>query len=174
MCGGRKENKMSVNSEQRQKSTTQFLDTAAELAEFSLRKCKKFPTRWGREITDSIRADALGIMSNTKQGNSVFVKTAGDAALRRRFMMTAHAQLQSLVSTIGLAEKLFPLCGYLNRDEDGKKKKELTQEEKEKLEAEEKRRSRKIMEQWTALIYKENNLLKEVIRSDWERFKDMK
>lgn len=114
---------MSVNSEQRQKSPTQFLDTAAELAEFSLRKCKKFPTRWGREITDSIRADALGIMSNTKQGNSVFVKTAGDAALRRRFMMTAHAQLQSLVSTIGLAEKLFPLCGYLNRDEDGKKKK---------------------------------------------------
>ncbi len=165
---------MAVNSEQRDESKAQFLETAADLAEFSLRACKKFPQRWGREITDCIRADAMGVLRNAKKANSIWVRTAEDAKMRRSYMMAAHASLQSLVSTIGMAERLFPLCGYLNRDENGKKKKDLTQKEKERLEAEEKARSRKTMERWMSITMKENNLLKATIQSEWDRYCKLK
>ena len=162
---------MSVPTERRELSPTQFLDSAELLAEYSLKACKRFPTRWGHEITDDIRHDAMGVIRNLKAGNKIYVKVKCDAEMRRKCMVTAYAQLQSLETTIKIAADLFPLCGYLNRTEDGEKKKEsLTEADKQKLKQEEKRRSMKILETWSGMIWEEMGLVKGIIDSDWDRF----
>lgn len=166
---------MSVNAEERKESGMQFLDTAIDLAEFSYRTCKKLPNRWREEFGKKIEDMAMEVMTNAMGGNSVYVKTKEDATLRRKYMMTAYASVRSMIPQILLAERLFPLCGYLNYMEDGSKKRnELSEQELKKLEAEEKRRSRKIMERWCAFIHQEERLLKKIIESDWERFKNLK
>ena len=166
---------MSVPTEQRSLSPTQFLDTAEELAIFSMEKCKKFPKRYSREITEDIRKAAVSVMTNTKRGNSVYVKTQRDAELRRRYMMQTYCDCEALVSLVKLAHGLFPLCGYLNRDEDGNRlKKDLSEDEKKELQRREAAKSAKILQQWSAVLYEELELIRKQLNSEWERYKNIK
>ncbi len=100
---------MSVLKNKRNKSGVQFLDTAQALHIFTLRTCVKFPKRYTFYISQDLVNCASTIHALVKKGNSIFPQNAAEVELRRQQFIMANAELQSLVSKIGLAYDTFPI-----------------------------------------------------------------
>lgn len=100
---------MSVIKSKRSVSGVQFLDTARELQMFTMRTCVKFPKRYTFFITNSIVQCAVNIHGFVKKGNSIFPSNAHDVQLRHEQFVMANAELQNLISQIGIAYDTFPI-----------------------------------------------------------------
>lgn len=103
---------MSVIKSKRSTSSAQFLDTARDLHIYTLKTCtnqKRFPKKYTFFITQDIVKTASNIHTLVKKGNSIFPSCVRDVEMRREYFVQASAELQSLISQIGVAYETFPI-----------------------------------------------------------------
>ena len=129
---------MSVPSWRRNESAVQYVDTARELYEHTLRYCRKFPKSAMFFITKDVVECAKSVLLNVLSANKIYVKTEGDRAQRRAMLQAACGELSTLDAIIPIAKDIFglkdvPDYGWLH---------------------------------WGELILKEGNLIKKVMASD--------
>lgn len=135
---------MTVLSSKRRESETEFIHTARKLQIFTLRCCKKFPTRyWGYWLAYLI-GPAASITSNVEHANSIYPLCQEEVKLRRSFFIKALGDITNLASQIEI----------------------VYEAETFQLEA-------RIKTEWIALIDKEERLIKGVMKKDRERYKNI-
>ncbi len=129
---------MSVPSWKRNESSVQFIDTARELYEHTLRYCRKFPKSAMFFVTKDIVEASKAVFSDVLAANRIYPKTIGDIAQRRAKLYDALGGLSALDAIIPIAKDIYGLkdisdYGWLH---------------------------------WGELIVKEGNLIKKVMASD--------
>ncbi|MBQ9229091.1 MAG: hypothetical protein IJ680_03500 [Paludibacteraceae bacterium] len=100
---------MSVIKSKRNQSSAQFLETALQIQQYTLRQCVKFPKRYTFLFTQNLTTTATNACTQVKKGNSIFPANKHEAQLRRDCFLQAYAELQALVSLISTAYDMFPI-----------------------------------------------------------------
>ena len=129
---------MSVPAWKRNESAVQYVDTARELYEHTLRYCRKFPKSATFLVTKDVVDAAKSVFVNVLGANRIYPKTEGDRAQRRGKLYDALGGLAALDAIIPIAKDLYGLkeisdYGWVH---------------------------------WGELIAKEGNLIKKVMASD--------
>ena len=100
---------MSVPKPQRSVSEMEFIRNARELQIFTIRKCKKFPTRFTFYVSIPLANSSMRIYEYVKRGNSINPANQHEVQMRRDCFLKANAELYSIISQIEVAEELFGL-----------------------------------------------------------------
>lgn len=100
---------MSVPKPQRSVSEMEFIRNARELQIFTIRKCKKFPTRFTFYVSIPLANRSMRIYEYVKRGNSINPANQHEVQMRRDCFLKANAELYSIISQIEVAEELFGL-----------------------------------------------------------------
>ena len=129
---------MSVPSWKRNESAVQYVDTARELYEHTLRYCRKFPKSATFLVTKDVVDAAKGVFTNVLAANRIYPKTEGDRAQRRAKLFDALGGLAALDAIIPIAKDIFGLKDVSDYG----------------------------WAHWGELIVKEGNLIKKVMASD--------
>ena len=98
---------MSVVKSKRATSEMEFIHTARELQIYSIRKCAGFPKRYTFYISQPIANIALSVYDDVIRANSIYPTNRHEAQLRRDHLLSALAELHSLVSQIEAAGEMF-------------------------------------------------------------------
>lgn len=85
----------------------EFLFNARNLQIYSIKKAVGFPKRYTFYVSQPIANSAVRIFEFVKKGNSIYPTNQHEAQLRRDFFLNAHAELQSLISQIEVAQEIF-------------------------------------------------------------------
>ena len=94
---------MSVPKGERNTSTMEFLATARNLQIFTLRKTKKFPTRWRADISTPLVLDTRYVYQCLKMGNNRWPTNAHEAQIRRDYFLQARGRLDSFIAQLKIA-----------------------------------------------------------------------
>ena len=128
---------MSVPSWKRNESAIEYVNTARELYEHTLRYVRKFPKSAMFLITKDIVECAKIVFKGVLCANRIFVKTDGDKAQRRAILNDVVGNLATMDALIPIAKDLYDTLvsdyGWLH---------------------------------WGELLVKETNLVKKVMASD--------
>ena len=98
---------MSVIKSKRSTSEMEFLATARKLQIYTVRKCAGFPKRYTFYVSQPIAGAATRIYEDVKRGNSIYPLNQHEVQMRRDCFLRAHAELQSLISQLEVAQELF-------------------------------------------------------------------
>ena len=98
---------MSVIKSKRGTSEMEFLYNARELEIYTIRRCTNFPKRYTFYLGQKIAEIATHIYNCVECANSIYPRNQHEAQLRRDFLITANAELRSLVSQIDVAGQMF-------------------------------------------------------------------
>ena len=98
---------MSVIKSKRGESEAEFLANARALQAYTIRKCvNAIPKRYTFYIGQNIAAIATRVYELVKCGNSIYPLNQHEAQIRRDYFLSAHAELQNLISQIELANEI--------------------------------------------------------------------
>lgn len=107
---------MSVPKPQRSVSEMEFIRNARELQIFTIRKCKKFPTRFTFYVSIPLANSSMRVYEYVKRGNSINPANQHEVQMRRDCFLKANAELYSIISQIEVAEELFGLNKDMMRE----------------------------------------------------------
>ena len=107
---------MSVPKPMRNQSEMEFIRNARELQIYTIRKCKKFPTRFTFYTSIPLANSSMRVYENVKRGNSVNPSNQHEAQIRRDYFMRAIAELNSLVSQVEIAAEMFGVAPEVMRE----------------------------------------------------------
>ena len=107
---------MSVPKPQRSVSEMEFIRNARELQIFTIRKCKKFPTRFSFYVSIPLANASMRVYEYVKRGNSINPANQHEVQMRRDCFLKANAELYSIISQIEVAEELFGLNKDMMRE----------------------------------------------------------
>lgn len=98
---------MSVIRSKRSESDMEFLYNARRLQIYSIQKCVGFPKRYTFYVSQPLANAATRVYEFVKKGNSVYPLNQHEVQIRRDFFINAHAELQSMISQLEVAQELF-------------------------------------------------------------------
>lgn len=107
---------MSVPKPMRNQSEMEFIRNARELQIYTIRKCKKFPTRFTFYVSVPLANSSMRVYENVKRGNSVNPSNQHEAQIRRDYFVRAIAELNSLVSQVEIAAEMFGVAPEVMRE----------------------------------------------------------
>ncbi len=85
----------------------EFLATARKLEIYTIQKCVNFPKRYQFYISHKLGDAATRIYEEVKRGNSIYPLNQHEVQMRRDCFIRAHAELQSMISQLEVANELF-------------------------------------------------------------------
>ena len=97
---------MSVVKSKRNKSPVQYLDTARELAEFTLIQCKKIQKRYTFYLAIPMFKLAQDVYTDVCKANAIFPNNEEKIAYRRKWLTEAIGCLNALISQIEMMKKV--------------------------------------------------------------------
>lgn len=134
---------MSVIKSKRNESNAEFLASARKLQVYTIQKCvNAVPKRYTFYIGQPLAESAKEVYRQVKRGNSIYPLNQHEAQMRRDCFLLAHAELQSLVSQIELANEIL---GF----------------------------HPEVLAGWSELLSSEIRMVKAVMKSDRERYKNL-
>jgi hypothetical protein len=171
---------LSVIKSKRGQSGVQFLDTALDLETFTIKACTNFAKRYTFVLTNEISDLSKAIFNNVKMANSIYPLCKSEAQLRRNYFLSAYGTCQCIITQIQVAYDL----KVINSTKYEKFEREiktmyldLPPEEREKRILQKRKNLDKkrdsLVEEWMTLADKEMSLIKAILVSDKERFKDL-
>ena len=98
---------MSVIKSKRSTSDLEFLAGARRLEIYTIKKCTRFPKRYTFYISQPLANAATRVYEATKRANSIYPLNQHEVQLRRDQLLMAHAELQSMISQLEVAQELF-------------------------------------------------------------------
>lgn len=135
---------MSVPLGDQDKSPMQFIETADTIEEKAMEVCKKWPKSYMFIITQRTIALASAIYEHAQAANAIIPQTERERGDRISELQKALGANYAFAKKIERAYKLFPICGI----KDGKS------------EAEEKRKSNNLFQEFMSLCTDEEEALK--------------
>ena len=85
----------------------EFLANARKLQMYTIQKCVGFPKRYTFYVSQPIANAAVQVYEDVKRGNSIYPLNQHEVQMRRDYFLRAHAELQSMVSQLEVAQELF-------------------------------------------------------------------
>lgn len=167
---------MSVIKSKRGASKLQFLDTALDLEVFTLKACVDFSKRYTFLLTNTIADLSKDIFNSVKTANSIYPVNKADATLRRQCLLTAYGSCQCLLTQIQVAYDMKMINSVKFEKLDNSFKDLPEEERKQKIENKRRKLEQqrdKLVEEWMLLIDKEMRLIKSLMNSDLNRFKEL-
>jgi len=153
---------MSVLAQKRTVSKAEFINTANQIYVETLNFLTRLSARYSRLIAEPVANLAGEVIDHSEKANSIFPSDAQRVELRKAHLLEARASLMAL------DVRLTHCYIVMNQNPEGcfttaKGKTVSSSEAMEKLD--------KMAQSLGELIDKENELLKEVMKSDWQRLK---
>lgn len=99
---------MAVLKSKRGESSVQFLDTAFNIEEFTIRQCMKLPKRSMFFVGERTVNLASEMAECLRRANTIYLDSAEKFDARARLLMQANQALQCLISKVNLISRLYP------------------------------------------------------------------
>lgn len=140
---------MSVIKEKRGEAKTQFLDSARELEEYTIKQCRRFPKAFTFIITNDLVRYAKGVYEEVIAANTYFPTDHEEYEARKNHINEALVHLRQLDSQLVVAR------GVIKHTDKNKKIEDSC------------------WENWGRMINEEYRLLTALKKSDKEQFKKL-
>lgn len=99
---------MAVLKSKRGESSIQFLDTAFNIEEFTIRQCMKLPKRSMFFVGERTVNLASEMAECLRRANTIYLDSVEKFDARTRLLMQASQALQCLISKVNLISRLYP------------------------------------------------------------------